>query len=82
MKYPPIQFIGLQARAVGVGFSIAVKKSNLTIWRSSILPEHVRLVKARHTFKVEYIVGLLKGEATKQLKAAIESQGTTSAQAC
>ena len=69
LKYPPVQFTGLQARTVGVGFSVALTKSNLTIWRCSILPEHVHLVIARHTFKVEYIVGLLKGEATKQLKA-------------
>ncbi|XZE19356.1 hypothetical protein SH449x_004674 [Pirellulaceae bacterium SH449] len=32
-------------------------------------PEHVHLVIARHSYKVEYIAGLLKGEATKQLKA-------------
>jgi len=69
LKFPPVQFTGTQAAAVGQGFATAVKKSNLTIWRCSILPEHVHLVIARHTFKVEYIVGLLKGEATKQLKA-------------
>jgi REP element-mobilizing transposase RayT len=55
--------------SVGTGFGNAVRKSNLTVWRCSVLPEHVHLVIARHTFKVEYIVGLLKGDATKQLKA-------------
>jgi len=33
------------------------------------LPQHVHLVIARHRFKVEQICNLLKGEATKQLKA-------------
>jgi REP element-mobilizing transposase RayT len=68
LKYPAVQFSGVQACAVGKGFRNAVCKSNLTIWRCSILPEHIHLVVARHTFKVEYIAGLLKGEATKQLK--------------
>ena len=44
-------------------------KSHLTIWACSILPEHVHLIIARHTYKVEQICNLLKGEATKQLKA-------------
>ena len=69
LKYPAVQFTGLQARAIALGFSKARQKSNFTIWRCSILPEHVHLVIARHHFKVEYIAGLLKGEATKQLKA-------------
>ena len=68
LRYPPVEFTGLQARAVGRGFAKARRKSNLTIWACSILPSHMHLVIARHTFKVEYIVGLLKGEATKQLK--------------
>ncbi len=69
LKYPTVHFSGVQARAVGKGFGNAIRKSNLSIWRCSILPEHIHLVIARHTFKVEYIVGLLKGEATKQLKS-------------
>ena len=57
------------ALAIGSGFSIGVRKSRFTIWACSILPEHVHLVIARHTYKVEQICNLLKGEATKQLKA-------------
>lgn len=68
LKYPPVRFTGLQARAIGGGFVNAVEKSGFTIWACSILPEHVHLVIARHTYKVEYIIGLLKGEATKQLR--------------
>ena len=68
LKYPPVQFSGLQALTVGKGFATARHKSGLTLWACSILSEHVHAVIARHRFKVEYIVGLLKGEATKQLK--------------
>jgi REP element-mobilizing transposase RayT len=68
LKYPPVFFSGIQARAIGRGFANAVKKSEFTIWACSVLPEHVHLVIARHTYKVEHMMGLLKGEATKQLK--------------
>ena len=68
LKYPPVQLTGTQALAVGRGFANGVQKSSFTIWACSILPEHVHLVIARHTYKVEQIINLLKGEATKQLK--------------
>ncbi len=69
LRFPPVQLTGRQALAVGTGFSIGVRKSRLTIWACSILPEHVHLIIARHTYKVEQVCNLLKGEATKQLKA-------------
>jgi REP element-mobilizing transposase RayT len=69
LKYPPVIFIGAQARAVAKGFGTGVGKSRYTIWACSILSEHVHLVIARHTYKVEQVCNLLKGEATKQLKA-------------
>ena len=69
LRYPSVHFTGGQARAVGKGFANAVRKSGLTIWARSILPEHVHLVVARHTYKAEQICNLLKGEATKELIA-------------
>ncbi len=69
LKFPPVALTGLQARAAGTGFGTGVRKSGLTIWACSILPEHVHLVVARHRYKVEQVCNLLKGEATKQLKA-------------
>jgi REP element-mobilizing transposase RayT len=69
LRYPSVRFTGVQARAVGRGFANAVRKSGLTIWACSILSEHVHLVVARHTYKVEQIANLLKGEATKALIA-------------
>ncbi len=68
LRYPPVRFTDLQLRAVANGFENACRKSGFTLWACSILPEHVHAVIARHRFKVEFIVGLLKGEATKQLK--------------
>ena len=65
LKYPSVYLTGLQARAVGHGFANAVSKSGFTIWACSVLPQHVHMVIARHTYKVEQICNLLKGEATK-----------------
>ena len=69
LKSPAVTLTGEQARAVGAGFAKGISKSRFTIWACSILPEHVHLVIARHTFQVEQIANLLKGEATKRLKA-------------
>ncbi len=67
-KYPAVEFTGEQARAVGRGFAAAAAVHGLTIWACSILPYHVHLVIARHWHKVEQVVRLLKGKATKQLR--------------
>lgn len=69
LQYRAVTLNGLQARAVGKGFANGAQKSGYTVWACSILPEHVHLVIARHTYKVEQICKLLKGEATKQLKS-------------
>ena len=68
LKFPPVQLSGVQALSAGTGFANAVRKSRYTIWACSILPEHVHMVIARHSYEVEKICILLKGEATKQLK--------------
>jgi len=70
LRVPRVELTGSQAREVGKGFANGCHKSGFTIWACSILPQHVHLVIARHRFKVEQICNLLKGEATKQLKAA------------
>jgi REP element-mobilizing transposase RayT len=65
LDYPPVQFTGIQARAIGRGFAFVAKKRGFTIWACSILPEHTHLVIARHRYKVESIANALKGEATR-----------------
>jgi len=67
LKYPPVRFSGLQARAVARGFAQFVSKSGVTVWACSILPEHVHLVVARHRFSVEEVAKHLKGAATTRL---------------
>jgi REP element-mobilizing transposase RayT len=69
LKYPPVVFNGLQARAVGRGFARYLRRSGVVLWACSILPEHVHLVVARHTYHVEQIVNLLKGDAARELAA-------------
>lgn len=67
LKYPAVQFTGVQARLIGRGFGRFAQKNGLRILACSILPEHVHLVIARHRYEVEQAVTLLKGEASRVL---------------
>jgi REP element-mobilizing transposase RayT len=67
LKHPPVEFSGIQARAVGYGFAEYVEKAGLAVWACAILPDHVHLVLARHHLKVESLVIQLKGDATERL---------------
>jgi REP element-mobilizing transposase RayT len=67
LKYPPVEFTGVQARAVGRGFARYVERSGLVVWACAILPDHVHLVLARHRLSVDQIVVQLKGDATRRL---------------
>ncbi len=69
LKYPPVCFTGLQARAIGESFASTVEKNGYTIWACAILPEHTHLVIARHHYKVEQVANLLKGGSTASLIA-------------
>src|SRR5262249_24617532 len=67
LAYPPVQFSGLQARAVARGFADYAKRAALTVWASAILPDHVPLVVGPFRLKIEQTVIQLKGAATRQL---------------
>lgn len=67
LQYPPVSIMGRQALSIAQGFAHQVATSNYTIWACSILPEHTHFVIARHSYKVEQIVNLLKGAATRQI---------------
>jgi len=69
LKHPPVQFNGLQARAVGRGFANYFQGSGLPVWACAILPDHVHLVIGQPTISVEQLAIQLKGEATQQLIA-------------
>src|SRR5450755_558865 len=68
LKYPPVQFTGIQARAIARGFGRYVERTGLPIWAGAILPDHVPLVLGRSNLSVEQLVIQLKGEATRQLE--------------
>ena len=68
LKYPPVIFDGLQARAVGHGFSTAIKEGGYSIFACAIMPEHVHLVIGRGQIAVEKIMSHLKSKATARLR--------------
>jgi REP element-mobilizing transposase RayT len=68
LKYPPVNFTGIQARAVARGFAEYIQKANFPVWACAILPDHVHLVVGRPHISVEQLVIQLKGASTKQLE--------------
>ena len=69
LKYPPVQFTGVQARAVARGFATYLRRLAIDVWACSIMPDHVHLVVGRLPMSVEQLVIQLKGAATRQLEA-------------
>src|SRR5438445_8334269 len=67
LSRPGVKFNGVQARAIGRGFTDYVAKSGLPVWACSIMPEHVHLVTGPFRLSVEQLVIQLKGAATEQL---------------
>jgi REP element-mobilizing transposase RayT len=68
LKYPPVKFSGLQARAVARGFAGYVRRTGFPVWACAIMPDHVHLVVGKPRMRVEQLVIQLKGEATRQLE--------------
>ena len=67
LKYPAVEFAGVQARAVARGFADCCRGSGVTLWACSILPKHAHMVVARHAYAAEQVANQLKGAATKRL---------------
>jgi REP element-mobilizing transposase RayT len=67
LKYPPVRFTGVQARAVGRGFAAYVDRFWLPVHACAVLPDHVHLVIGRYRLDVEEIVIKLKSAATTRL---------------
>ena len=63
----PVEFSGVQARAVGRGFASYIAKSQCVVVACAILPFHVHMVIARHRYSIEKVATLLKGAATRRL---------------
>jgi REP element-mobilizing transposase RayT len=69
LKYPPVRWNGLQARAIARGFAEAVEESGYRVLACAILEDHVHLVIVRCDRPISQIVAHLKGRATQQLRA-------------
>ena len=69
LKYPPVCFNGIQARAIARGFSTAIAQGGYRLFACAILPEHVHVVVAHDARKIEAVVGHLKRRATLRLLA-------------
>ena len=67
LEYPPVQFTGRQALAVGQGFALAAKEGGYPVRACAILPEHVHVVLGIHARSIGRIVGHLKARATQRL---------------
>jgi len=68
LKYPPVQFSGVQARAIANGFAKAVRDAEYAIHACAIMPDHVHVVVARHSYTIEQIVGHLKAAASRRMR--------------
>lgn len=68
LKYPPVRWNGVQARAIARGFAKAVSESGYRILACAILEDHVHLVIARCDRAIGQIVAHLKARATQQLR--------------
>jgi REP element-mobilizing transposase RayT len=67
MKYAPVRFTGVQARAVATGLARAAREAGYIVYACSIMPDHVHMVVARCDRDAEKIVGHLKARATQEL---------------
>src|SRR5690349_6365919 len=67
LKYRPVTFDSIQARAIARGFGEAVRRTNATVRACSILKDHVHMVNLRHRYSFEKLFNLLKGGATRLL---------------
>jgi len=69
LRYPPVTFDGIQARAIGRGFAEYAARSKIIVWACSILPDHVHMVLGPMKIDIERAVGQFKAAATRQLIA-------------
>lgn len=69
LRYPPVRFDGLQARAIGRGFAEQTRTPGYRVLACAVLSDHAHLVVGRHHYKAEQVANLLKGAASLQLVA-------------
>jgi REP element-mobilizing transposase RayT len=67
LRYPPVEFTGLQALSCGRGIKRAIEKYGFVIWACCIQPDHMHLVVKRHRYPIEQVIRQLRTEMTQQL---------------
>ncbi len=67
LKYPPVQFTGVQARAIARGIDQAAVEAGYCVYALAILPKHFHAVIARHDRDAGRIATHLKSRATFRL---------------
>jgi REP element-mobilizing transposase RayT len=67
LKFPPVRFSGVQARAVGRGIADIAAKIDLTVHAFAIMPDHMHLVVARHRLDGDELTACLKRAGTRGL---------------
>src|SRR5687767_7551129 len=67
LKYPTVRFDPKQVDSVARGFASVVKQLHINLLACAIMPDHVHVVTQRHRATIEYVVGILKRAATRQL---------------
>ena len=67
LKHQPVEFTGVQARAIAKGFAIAAAQHDYILYALAILPDHAHFVMRAHPRHIDDIARHLKAKATRQL---------------
>ena len=67
LSRPPYYISDSTRSLVGAAFRREIQRLRLTVYACAILNDHVHLVVLRSTYRIEYVVNQLKGEATSAL---------------
>jgi REP element-mobilizing transposase RayT len=68
LKYPPVRFDGIQARAIGRGFRDILHKLRMPAYAAAIMPDHVHIVVGRRDMYAEDIARHLKRAASRKMR--------------
>ena len=67
LKYPPVKFAGVQARAVARGIAQAVDENQYRVRACALMPDHVHILMDVQSRKAGQVVGHLKARATQRM---------------
>ncbi len=67
LKHQPVEFSGIQARAIGRGFTRIIEQLRISVYACSIMPDHAHLVVGTHRLRGDEVISALKRAATRRL---------------